>query len=373
MQLPDFFTELVTDYTLQTIVSGAAVLGFISGMIGVWAVLRRQSLMGDAIAHAALPGIALAFIITGMKHPMLFLLGAAATGWLAALWIRIIVINTRVKNDAALAIVMATLFGFGMVLITYIQRMPNAQQAGLESFLFGQAATMLRQDVITIAIIAAIILIFITLFWKEFKLLTFDPQFTRTIGFNTKLLDIFLNTLLVLAIALGLQAVGVVLMSALLIAPAAAARQWTNKLSVMTLLAAAFGAVSGVSGTAISGSIANLPTGPLIVIASVSIVMLSFLFAPQRGLVAQFIAKSKNKKRVALDAMLVNLYHICSQHNNTQRPHSYNILKPLPDFSKTVIKKLSEKKWIHLNEKKEWCLTDEGLIKAKQIIETGGQ
>ncbi len=369
----DFFTGFFTDYTLQTIVSGAAVLGFISGLIGVWAVLRRQSLMGDAVAHAALPGIALAFIITGMKHPMLFFLGAAATGWIAALWIRSIVVNTRVKNDAALAVVMATLFGFGMVLITYIQRMPNAQQAGMESFLFGQAATMLRQDVITMAIIAAIILIFITLFWKEFKLLTFDPQFTRATGFNTKMLDIFLNTLIVLAIVLGLQAVGVVLMSALLIAPASAARQWTNKLSIMALLAGAFGAISGVLGTAISGTIANLPTGPLIVMTSISIVVLSFLFAPERGLVAQFINKNKNKKRVALDTMLVNLYHICSQHSDHRHPHSYNILKPLPDFSKTAIKKLSERKWILLNEKKEWCLTGEGIIKAKQIIETGGQ
>jgi len=230
MGLIDFFYQMASDYTIQTIVMGTAVLGLLSGLLGTWAVLRRQSLLGDAVAHAALPGIAIAFLISGEKNTLFIFAGAAVAGWIATLWIRGIAINTRIKSDTALAVVLAVFFGFGMVLITLIQQMPNARQAGLESFLFGQAATLLRHDVAIMAIIAGVAVVTVFLFWKEFKLLAFDQQYANSLGFNIKFLDILLNTLIVIAIVIGLQAVGVVLMSALLIAPAAAARQWTNKL-----------------------------------------------------------------------------------------------------------------------------------------------
>lgn len=372
MRLIDFFIQLSSDYTIQTIVMGTAVLGLLSGLLGTWAVLRRQSLLGDAVAHAALPGIAIAFLITGEKNTLFIFAGAGIAGWIATLWIRGIAINTRIKSDTALAVVLAVFFGFGMVLITFIQRMPNAQQAGLESFLFGQAATLLRHDVAVMAIIAGLTIVIVGLFWKEFKLLTFDPQFASSVGFKIKFLDILLNTLIVIAIVIGLQAVGVVLMSALLIAPAAAARQWTNKLSAMALLAAFFGALSGVTGTILSTAMANLPTGPLIVLSSVSIVFISFLFAPQRGLIARFILKMKAKRRIALDTMLVHLYHICRKHKNRYEPHSLNLLKPLPEYNKATINHLLDNELISLTKSKEWCLTDKGIMKAEQLIETGG-
>ena len=369
----NFFTEILTDYTIQTIVMGTGVLGLVSGLMGTWAVLRRQSLLGDAVAHASLPGIALAFMIAGVKNPLYFFLGAALAGWIATAWISSINQNTRIKSDTALAIVLAVFFGFGMVLITFIQRMPNANQAGLESFLFGQAATLLRQDVVTMAAIAFITFIIVALMWKEFKLLAFDPQFAQTIGFNIKLLDILLNTLIVIAIVLGLQSVGVVLMSALLIAPAAAARQWTNKLGLMALLASIFGLLSGMIGTGISAAGANLSTGPVIILVSVLIVIVSFLFAPKRGLIAQYFLTRKNKKRIVLDTMLVNLFEICRQHNDPQHLHSINILKPLPDYSKATIDKLSEEGLIALTGRKEWRLTEKGRTSARGILKSGGE
>ncbi len=362
-----YFTDIFTDYTIQTIVMGAAVLGLMSGLLGTWAVLRRQSLLGDAVAHAALPGIAIAFLLAGVKNSLFFFVGAALTGWLATLWISSITNNTRLKSDTALAIVLAVFFGFGMVLITFIQRLPTANQAGLESFLFGQAATLLRQDVITMAIIAIAVMTVIGLMWKEFKLLAFDPQYAHSIGFNIKFLDILLNTLIVIAIVIGLQAVGVVLMSALLIAPAAAARQWTNKLSTMALVASIIGVLSGVAGTLISATASNLSTGPVIVLVSIFFVTISFLFAPQRGLIAQFVLKQKNKHRIELDTMLVNLYEICRQHDNPGHLHSLNILKPLPSFNKATINKLIENGLIRLTESRQWCLTEKGISKAKQI------
>ncbi len=367
-----YFKELMSDYTLQTIVMGTAVLGMFSGLLGTWAVVRRQSLLGDAVAHAALPGIALAFLIIGTKNTFYLLIGAALAGWLAVLWIRGITLNTRIKYDTALAVVLAVFFGFGMVLITFIQRMPNAQQGGLEAFLFGQAATLLRSDVVTMSIIAGAATLILLLFWKEFKIISFDPQFASASGFNIKAPDILLNTLIVVAIVLGLQAVGVVLMSALLIAPAAAARQWTNKLWVMSLLAAVIGAMSGIIGSAISGSVTKLPTGPLIVLTSIVFVAISFLFAPQRGLLAVFVQRFKNKKRVALDTLLMHLYGISGTHSNMQHPHSLNILKPLPSFNRNAIKQLSDRKLIKITENKEWSLTETGIKRAKELIETGG-
>ena len=260
------------DYTLMIVAIGAALLGTVSGALGTYAVLRRQSLLGDAISHAALPGIAIAFLLTGSKTPLILVLGAAIAGWLGTLLILSVVRLTRIKYDSALGIVLSTFFGFGLVLHTLIQRTGNANQAGLDTFLFGQAATILKSDVLTIGILGGIAIAIMLVFWKELKLLAFDEGFAASIGFPIRVLDILLTSLLVIAIVLGLQAVGAVLMSAMLVAPAVAARQWTDKFSVMMFLAACFGALAGVSGTIISSSASRIPTGPTIVLCATVVV-----------------------------------------------------------------------------------------------------
>lgn len=284
------------DYTLMIVAIGAALLGTVSGALGTYAVLRRQSLLGDAISHAALPGIAIAFLLTGSKTPLILVLGAAIAGWLGTLLIMSIVRLTRIKYDSVLAIVLSTFFGFGLVLHTLIQRTGNANQAGLDTFLFGQAATILESDILTIGILGGIALIVMLVFWKALKLLVFDEGFAASIGLPTRTLDILLTTLLVIAIVLGLQAVGAVLMSAMLVAPAVAARQWTNRLSVMVLLAAFFGALAGVSGTIISSSASRIPTGPTIVLCATVVVGLSIAFAPNRGRVWDRIRYRRNRR-----------------------------------------------------------------------------
>ena len=267
------------DYTLMIVGIGAALLGSVSGALGSYAVLRRQSLLGDAISHAALPGIAIAFLLTGSKAPLILVLGAAIVGWLGTLLILSIVRLTRIKYDSALAIVLSTFFGFGLVLHTLIQRTGNANQAGLDTFLFGQAATILARDVLKIGILGGVAIIIMLIFWKELKLLIFDEGFAASIGLPIRALDILLTSLLVIAIVLGLQAVGAVLMSAMLVAPAVAARQWTNRLSLMIFLAAGFGALAGVSGTIISSTAARIPTGPTIVLCATVLVGISIAFA----------------------------------------------------------------------------------------------
>jgi manganese/zinc/iron transport system permease protein len=295
MNATDFIFQIVNDYTVRTISLGTAITGVICGILGSFAVLRKQSLLGDAISHASLPGIVIAYLITGSKEPLVLFTGALVSGLTGTLWIMLIVSKTHLKSDTALGIILSVFFGIGMLLLSHMQKMPDANQAGLDKFLFGQAATLMLRDVYVLSAAGGLALSIVLIFYKEFKILAFDPQYARTIGFNTLVLDIILTSLIVLAIVVGLQIVGVVLMSAMLLAPAAAARQWTNRLSVMLILAASFGAFSGVAGTAISSSMANLSTGPVIVLIASGVVIISFIFGWERGLALRFIRKIKNR------------------------------------------------------------------------------
>ncbi len=362
MELTDFFT----DYTLRTITLGTAILGAICGMLGSFAVLRKQSLLGDAISHAALPGIALAFIITGVKDSNLFLLGALISGLVGTFWIKSIVKRTRLKNDAALGLILSLFFGFGMLLLTYIQKMPNANQAGLDKYLFGQAATLVEADVWMMAIVTGISFIVLLLFWKELKLLLFDADYTKTLGFNTRFLDILITTFIVLAIVLGLQTVGVVLMSAMLLAPAAAARQWTNSLGKMIVLASIFGAFSGVFGTAISASQNNLSTGPVIVLVAATFVIISFIFSPGRGLLFREIRFRQNRRELHWKKTLTFMYHIAKNHENVSHPHAIRILNNFQGFTRKTLTKLEEQQFIHI-EGNQWAMTQKGYDEAASI------
>lgn len=274
---------LLHDYTFQVVALGAALLGMASGMIGSFAVLRRQSLLGDVVSHAALPGIAAVFLMTGTKDTVWLLIGALCSGLTATGFIIGVVRYSRVKFDTALALGMSVFFGLGLVLLTYVQKIPNSNQAGLQRFIFGQAAVLLKSDILVIAITGAALLALTLLFWKEFKLLSFDPEFARSLGLPTRSLNVLLSAMTVAAIIAGLQTVGVILMSAMLVAPAVAARQWTNRLGVMVGLAALFGAVSGVAGTLASSALPKLPAGPAIVVAADILVLISLALGRARS------------------------------------------------------------------------------------------
>ena len=214
---------------------------------------------------------------------MLFL-GAAISGWVATLVLLRIVRETRIKEDSALGVVLSVFFGVGIMLLTFILKHNDANQAGLDKFLFGQAATVTAEDVNTMTILGVFALLVVAVLYKEFKIMTFDPNFAASLGFNDRWLGVILTSLIVVAVVIGLRTVGVVLMSAMLVGPAVAARQWTNRLEAMVLLAGFFGALSGVAGALISVSEANLPTGPMVILSLTVIVIISLLFAPQRGI-----------------------------------------------------------------------------------------
>ncbi|WP_298408172.1 iron chelate uptake ABC transporter family permease subunit [uncultured Chloroflexus sp.] len=279
--------ELFTDYTLRTVTIGSMLLGAISGLLGCFAVLRRQALLGDAMSHAALPGIALAFLITGQRDTFTLLIGAAIAALAAALWLLAIVRTSRIKDDTALALVLAVFFGFGLVLLSYVQRQPTAAQAGLKSFLFGQAAALVERDLWAMLVISGPALALVALFWPSIKLISFDPDFARSLGLPVRRVEVLLTGVIVAAIVIGLQTVGVVLMSAMLIAPAVAARQWTNRLETMVLLAAGFGALAAFAGAWISALGDRIATGPVIVLTMSGLTAVSLLIAPERGLLWQ--------------------------------------------------------------------------------------
>lgn len=371
MDILQLLSDLLFDYTLRTVALGAAILGTVSGMLGAFAVLRKQSLLGDAISHAALPGIVLAFLITRQREPAVLMFGALIAGWIATLLMLAITHTTHIKNDTALGLLLSVFFGFGLMLLTFTQRLPDATQAGLDKFLFGQAATLLQRDVITMGIIGAIALGLLVVFWKEFKLITFDPEFAASLGFPVRALDVLLTTLLVIAIVIGLQTVGVVLMSAMIVAPASAARQWTDRLGIMILLGGLIGALAGVGGTLISSSAERLPTGPVIVLFVSVLVLFSMLFATNRGLVWNWIRSRQNRRKLRARAVLADLSTLAMQHPNEEHGHSVVVLRAMsanPDGVTHALKQLQERGHARELSHDVWTLTDEGLAEADQHI-----
>ncbi|MBA3348633.1 MAG: metal ABC transporter permease [Actinobacteria bacterium] len=362
---------LFSDYTLRTVALGSAALGITSGALGTFAVLRRQSLLGDAISHAALPGVALAFLLTGSKTSLVLVVGAALAGFLATLIVIGVVSTTRVKYDSALGIVLSVFFGFGLVLLTLIQRRPDASQAGLDRFLFGQAAALLQSDLVTMGILGGIALLLMLLAWKELKLLAFDEDYGRSLGFPMRALDVLLTALLVVAIVIGLQTVGVVLMAAMVIAPAAAARQWTDRLGTVAALAAGFGAAAGVSGAVLSSEAEQLPTGPTIVLCASVIVLASLLAAPRRGLLWRELRGRRDRRRLRLAAVLADLHalelqHPGQEHGHSERGHSAGVLSIMSGGAEASLLVLERRGLVKRLGDDAWALTDTGRAETTQ-------
>ena len=278
--------DLIFDYTLRNVALGGMLLGIVAGILGAFAVLRRQALLGDALSHAALPGICVAFMVTGSRESLVLLVGAGISGWIAT-WILLRTVRaTKLSEDTMLGVVLSVFFGIGILLLTYIQQSNNANQAGLDKYLFGQAASLIARDVWTFAILGLASLAVVLVLYKEFKLLSFDPEFLASLGLPQRRLDLALTGLLVVAVMIGLQTVGVVLMAAMVIGPGTAARQWTDNLRTMLVLSGLFGGLAGLIGAVISVQANRLPTGPTIILTLTVLVLASILFAPRHGLVA---------------------------------------------------------------------------------------
>ena len=292
---------ILQSYTTQMVLLGTALLGLASGIAGTFAVLRKESLIGDGLSHAALPGVVIAFLLTGIKDIEVLIAGAALSSITAAWLITITVENSKIKFDGALATILSAFFGLGMVLLTYVQSLNDAGQAGLSKFIFGQAATILARDVYITSAAALIIIVLTALFWKELKLISFDVEYAKTLQIPVTFTLILYRSLLIMTIIIGIHSVGAILISSLLIAPAVGARQWTNKLGTMCILAGFFGMISAIGGTIWSTSLPKLPTGPAIIVILSILVLLSLIFAPNRGMLWQFRKNRQSKHALLLE------------------------------------------------------------------------
>jgi manganese/zinc/iron transport system permease protein len=275
--------------------------------------------------------------------------------------IRWITQTTRIKQDAAMGTVLASFFAIGIALLSYVQGRPDASQAGLNNFIFGQAAAMGESDVRLIALVGLAAFGVLALFWKEIKLLTFDAEFAGANGFPVRFLDVLLSTLIVVAIVLGLQLAGVILMVGMLIAPAVAARQWTDQLGAMVILAAVFGAFAGATGAIISGIQVDLPTGPLIIVVAFLIVVVSILFAPGRGLLWKWRQEYADRRHFAAQNVLRDIDEHARQHGSPDTPMPQGALVALRGgVARASLARLAREGLVAVDEGGNWSLTEAG-------------
>lgn len=297
------------DAGLRTVLLGTMLLGLCSGVMGAFLVVRKLALMGDALSHAVLPGVALGFLWNMSRDPVAIFVGATLAGLLGAGTVQWIRQTTKHKEDAALGFVLASFFGLGICLLTMIQGLPGGQKSGLDQFLFGQAAAMGGEDVVLLGGVALVTICGVGIFYKELLLTSFDGGFARSLGWPVKVFHYGLMLLLAFAIVSALQAVGVVLVSALLVIPAAAAFLLTQRFGWMLILSAGFGILAGVGGVMVSFVGTNLPTGPYMVLAAAGIFTMAFLFAPTQGLVPRWWRMRSRTSRIARENTLKALYH----------------------------------------------------------------
>lgn len=359
------------DPGIRIVTFGAILLCVIASVIGCFTFLQKRALIGDTISHAVLPGICLAFILSGTKNPYYLLIGAAISGWISVIFADWITRNTKIKADTSIAIVLSFFFAIGMMLLSVIQHSGNVEQAGLHHFLFGKAAAIVLEDVQMFIWVGVIALVIILIFYRSFKLYIFDVDFARSVGLPIKFLDFLLTTLAVLAIALGIRAVGLVLMSALLITPAAIARFWTGSLKKMLLIAAVVGSVSGFVGAFISFLASNMPTGPWIIIVLSLFAFISILIGYEKGVLYKWLRRNAFQRKVVQENVLKIFYHLSENDDNLYQFRTFEELmerRPLNEVPvQKALQQLERKKYVVKNND-EWKVTETGGEVSKKLV-----
>ena len=280
----------------QWVLVSTMILGIAAGTMGCLAYWKRQSLMSDALAHAALPGVVLAFILLGEKNLLVMIIGATISALMGAFFIQWIRSSTRIKEDTAMGMVLSIFYGLGIMLLTVANRTAG-NQSGLSGFILGQSASMVQTDVNTMLILAILIILIIFIAFKEWKIYLFDPQFAKGLGLSLKWMSALYTTLLVITIVIGIQAVGVILIAALLIIPAVSARYWTHSFKWMIMISAVFGGAAGAIGTIISAAGSGWPTGPFIVLVASSFFAISLFFGKEKGIFIKYLQLKRHTRQ----------------------------------------------------------------------------
>ena len=292
------------DPNVRYVALAIILLGGISGAVGSFNFLRKKTLVGETVAHSMLPGVLIAFMLSGVKNPFVLITGAAISGWLSIQLVDYITNQSKIKGDSALAIVLSSFFGLGIVLLTVIQGKYTGEQSGLDHYIFGNAAAMSPLDSQTFAAVSIAVGLVVVLFYHSIKAVVFNPDFAASIGINTKRIDSLISFITILSISVGIKAVGIVMMSALLIIPPTAARFWTQRLTVMLVISGVFGALAGWLGAFVSYSQSSMPTGPWTIVIISLIAFFSMLFAPKRGVIFQRWSKLQLKRRINEENLL---------------------------------------------------------------------
>lgn len=322
---------LLRDYNTRLVVMCTMLLGCACGLMGGFLLLRKRSLMGDTLSHAMLPGVGLAFMLSvilggdGKSLPVL-MIGAAITGLLGCATVLFIRNHSRIKDDAAMGIVLSVFFGAGIAVLGMVQTMPQGSAAGLESFIYGKTASLILTDFKILSVVTLAVLVCSLVLYKEFRLLCFDESFAAALGWPVKWLDILLLGLVAAVTVAGLQSVGLILIIAFLITPAAAARFWTSQLDQMLLYSVLIGALSGWFGASISAFFPRLPAGAVIVLVATLFFLLSMIFGTDRGVALRLIRQARSKSRIGRQHLLRALYEILEADGEVGQP----VLRAVP-------------------------------------------
>lgn len=324
---------LLQDYNTRVVLLGTVMFGACGGVVGSFMLLRKKSLVGDVASHAALPGIALAYLILEAlapgsgKSPAWLLTGAgfgAAAGLLSASLLQRI---RLIKEDAALGIVLSVFFGLGVVLLTIVQRLPTGS-AGLNEFVFGKAAALTAGDVVSIAIASGLILVLCGALFKEFSLLCFDESYAAALGWPVGWLDLLLTCLVVTVTVIGMPSVGLLLVVAQLVIPPTAARFWTDRVGTMTLISGIIGAVSAAAGVVISAVVPRLAAGAVIVLAGTIAFAISLFFGTQRGVLWHWLRVRQSSRHIGEIDLLRACFEIVERRVTAVEPDP--TLWPIP-------------------------------------------
>ncbi|MCU9612908.1 metal ABC transporter permease [Caldibacillus lycopersici] len=299
--------SILLNSSLQWVLFSTTILGIAAGTIGCLAYWKKQSLLSDSLAHAALPGVVIAYLMLGEKNLIIMIIGAGISALLGAYFIHFIQSSTRIKEDTAMGMILSVFFGFGIMLLTIVNRTAGGNQSGLDSFIFGQAAAMVQSDVVTMFCLTSVVILIVFIGFKEWKLYLFDPNFAKGLGLSLKWMNGIYMTIFVTTIVVGIQAVGVILIAALIIIPSVSARYWTHSFKTMILLSAIMGGISGALGTFISALGSSWPTGPFIVLFAAALFIISLLFGKEHGLLIQYIQRKRHKRLVGFHANNIRL------------------------------------------------------------------
>ena len=303
------FTASLFQYNTLVVLAGTTLLGAGAGLVGSFSVLRGRALLGDVLAHAALPGLCLAFLILRRRSLTFMLLGALISGLISVWLMTFVGRTTRIKADAAMGVIRSVMFGLGIVLISIVQNtVTEGSKAGLDSYILGKTAGMLAGDVAIIAGVSAVALLVILLLYKELRLTSFDPAFARVQGWPAVALDLLQMGLVAVMTVVGLPAVGAVLVAAMLILPGATMRFWTDRLGSLLLGSALLGGAIGATGTLYSAHYSHYPAGPIIVLTGTIFFVFSMLCAPRRGLTARYLADRRFRRALQERKLLAALY-----------------------------------------------------------------